>query len=726
MRRAQVTYFVIIGLVVLIVVALLIMLVQRRMNIEPIRTVPAEFEPVRQHVLSCMRIIGTDAVHEVARKGGYLSLDEISIGNENLVIDPDNPTGSDAVIFNPADGGSAVPYYLYLRGNEISSLVPSVETVERGLATYIQQRLPDCLNFGAYPDFVITPSPAFNASVVLYNESFVVMYDRVVEMQKGTSTATIEQFVEELEIPLGRYRNIAIEIAGRELANQYLERFMLYIISTYGGINQELPPTAGFEESFVPKFWVQSNVERDYQQLLYALTPNLRVAGAKGVMDVPPQADAYVQGFLDMTLLPIVSQRVDDIEVSFHYLNQPIDLDVRPRAGELIKPRTDKISGYLFMPPRQNNYYNFFYDVSAPFVVELHHEANAMDFTFLFALEGNLIDNKNVLEWLTGNGTIPWDPNLLTVDIIDQPSPVELNRIGFTHNVTKPLLCDKHFRTSPTFAIVEDRLTGRPLANVSFAFRCGFYASCPVGTSERSEFGQYALDTMLPPCTGGLLRAERDGYATIEREVTTQPNRQSTPVPTIQMWPYVEKNITFVKYIMRRTGFGPPRPTGPYPLTGGDYVQATIKRETQLYGEHPHSVSLFANATERSGPVLLTPGRYSIEALYYNNDGYTIPAKCEEYCWDETPWNPFDSDECVAMPEDDIEIKPAPWGGLSLGGGSGLSWYIPDGLQLYRAREIIIPVFVGEPPRCIEDLERMGLYPEWTESARFMAYPQMR
>ncbi len=763
MKRGQLTIFVIIGIVLLVLIAMLLVITRTRVELEPVRTVPAEFEPLRQHVLECVQLIGSDAIKEVASHGGYL--DPLH-HDPAFLLDQSHPVESDLVLFNSADTSSAVPYYFYLQSPStcsacsFSSLAPSKEQVENDIGTYIEEHLDNCINFGVYPDLTVEASPDRTISVTVTNESVTVLLDWIVRMQRGDSSATIEQFYKRIDIPLGRYLNTAYEIAESELYFQYLENFLLYIINTYGGIGRPLPGLSGFEESFTPSFWVRTNVERNFRQLLYALTPALKVIGAAGDNPVAPTGDPYLDNFLRLMRLPaVVNNNITNLSINFHYLDQPIYLKVSPSKGELIKPRSEKSEGVLFIPPRQMNYYDFFYDLSVPFIVEIRDPQH--DVSFLFALEANLRDNKNFMQWVTGHGTIPWRTDLLDLEISVPQTGLGVTSgtgVTFSHNrsVSTPLCKVRkarfQARTWDAGVYVHGVPRPRRLENVSLSFRCGYLAECELGMTHRGNFFA-EWNGKLPPCAGGLVKASKDGYLAATVEVSTLADDGSVRAHpssyTFNLYPFVEKRVRFEKYLLDWRGRVK---RGPLPLDDNDVVRVEFRRHQQQWGEDSYSVTVmseqsdaspgsmdsswetasressqagvsnlfavlptqqdFANAEgqiDENGRLIqnvsLVPGTYDVSVQYYDKNGRTIPKHCQKYCYcpcwscSVPSWAGGCDEKCVYIPENEpIEIEFAPWGGLEMNSNTR-PWIVRPG-ELYADTELVIPVLVAEDVCC--------------------------
>lgn len=129
MKRGQVTYFIIAGLIILIAVVLI--LVSRIDYIEnlfdvqrsKLMGVANEVEPVKEYIEGCMWEIGNDAITLVMIQGGYLYPD-LNPGFYNS--------------FSSID----VAYWYY----DQRDISPSVEEIARDVGIYVDEILPTCID----------------------------------------------------------------------------------------------------------------------------------------------------------------------------------------------------------------------------------------------------------------------------------------------------------------------------------------------------------------------------------------------------------------------------------------------------------------------------------------------------------------------------------------------------------------------------------------------------
>jgi hypothetical protein len=714
MRKAQITLWVILGIVLLLLVSLLFMLF-RSPDLRSLENLPGDFQPVQQHLLDCVETVAIAGLKEMGSHGGYIAPRDPTWTGEELGVDLFSPTEGELLLANKGDIESGVPYYLYLKGENrcefctISSLTPSIEEMESQLERYILEHLPQCVNYGLFPDISVTPGLDEEIAVTINEENLLIEYERQLSLSSRTQTVTARNFPVLLELPYGRYYAMAKAITQKEIDTQFLENYLLYLISAYSGRDADLPPFADYEESFSPSFWVLLPVQQRLQEILFSTTPLLQVLETKDVGPPPRFDDPYMQGFFEMLYLDLLDDpRSEELSIHISYLNDPLYVEISPREGQLLKPHTERIPSILLFPARQQNYYNFLYDVSVPFLVEIRHEGamETTDFSFLFALEANIRDNKNLIEWLSGRGTLPWSNQLITYDLEEPAQPPEMSVPAdaplHVHNQSIPhFFCSQ--RVMPFQMKVFDGSTvpSVPLQDVDFAFSCGHYASCPVGHSVHD--GSYArLETSLPVCIGGLLKAEKEGYHTKMARLSTQ---FETSLPDMLLYPYKDVPVSFVKHRFGEEN-GVERYLGTEELDEDDTVMVTL-RLLNSDDEAPHVTSAFFDkGVAEIGTVSLVPGHYEVTVQYLDNEGFFIPATAE----------------CDITVDDDLNVTPAPLGGLELSGET--RYFHVERSLLYGAESLTIPFFVAPTPRCVDQLDRLGDVRQYTRQNLDKAFPQ--
>jgi len=154
-RKAQITLFVIIGLVLLLVVALLLFLPKLKTSkITPgaVTTPILEVSAVEGTVKQCLYAVGKEGVQKLGAHGGYIYPEKFGI-----ISNPFLPTESSGIsIFGDSD---VIPYWFYLKSSNTCktgcvvtseqpplSLKDGDRSMESQLKSYIEEKIGECLN----------------------------------------------------------------------------------------------------------------------------------------------------------------------------------------------------------------------------------------------------------------------------------------------------------------------------------------------------------------------------------------------------------------------------------------------------------------------------------------------------------------------------------------------------------------------------------------------------
>jgi len=73
-KRGQVTIFIIIGIILLIILALFLYFRGESLDLEPQEKIPSEFVPVRNLIEECMQVHAKEGIYLLGIQGGYTKL----------------------------------------------------------------------------------------------------------------------------------------------------------------------------------------------------------------------------------------------------------------------------------------------------------------------------------------------------------------------------------------------------------------------------------------------------------------------------------------------------------------------------------------------------------------------------------------------------------------------------------------------------------------------------
>jgi len=263
----------------------------------------------------------------------------------------------------------------------------------------------------------------------------------------------------------------------------------------------------------------------------------------------------------------------------------------------------------------------------------------------------------------------------------------------------------------------------------------------------------------MPICTNGYVLFEKEGYETKRVELTT---RQDTPtnLGNVALYKKITKNISIQKFQINYlykldNSFGIPTRCfipglNSLLMFSGDCFEA-VKHKLKIKGVDITNESIILTENEsvivkfelinngispdhkvytkitgnESQEVELIPGRYAIDITYLDAEGVSIPEDCDKACekcaWYET----CTVKHCKYYPPNQIELKPAPWGGLDF--NESMPVYLSPSNLYNNNTEIELYIITYPEPNeiaCLDSLEEMGKKTEYTLKYRSMLIPK--
>ncbi|MBI1969567.1 hypothetical protein HYS48_02635 [Candidatus Woesearchaeota archaeon] len=171
-KRGQVTFFVILGIFLLVVVGLFYAQLEREMAIKAPPSLSFDRGAIQQYVESCIASIGEEALQWIGEHSGYFEL----------------PT--EAVTGSPLQAA----YYFYLD----KDLMPSKERIEQEISRYLDEELFFCLkNFADFPGMYIIPDEVATTATIL-DESVLFEVRMPLRIQQEASETKISLFRNEM------------------------------------------------------------------------------------------------------------------------------------------------------------------------------------------------------------------------------------------------------------------------------------------------------------------------------------------------------------------------------------------------------------------------------------------------------------------------------------------------------------------------------------------------
>lgn len=533
--KGQVTVFIIIG-IILVLVSLFTYYLIQQVTVQEVTAggrpvlerVPQEFQSIQAFTESCIQSTGETALLLLGQQGGYIDTTPLGEFSET------NPTEGNGVVL----GDLQVPYWHFNsapnRGNKVvfSSHQPSLHqsgaelSIESQLNSYLEAKLPECLN-----DYQLFLQQGFDvqrgdieAKTSVTNQGVQFLVEIPLELRKGESTVSPELFYAEVPLKLKEMYGVADTIANVQQNASVVERHGLELVSIFSAPDLEhLPPTSLTTfEPFPIVFWNERDVQQNFQRLLSSYVPLLQVLGSSNFHDyiyAPAPSSDLFQSTRDNMVLPL--QGAEDLEVSFDYFNWPLYLDTNSRNG-VIQPYHTSMNYKVVHFNMQN--YDTHYDLSYPVLVTLRDpEAfGGKGYEFLFALESNIRNNQPAV-----------------ADEVQERYPAQVSRLA----------CDKEaWEAGPLRTIVVDSSTQEPLAGVQLGFMIPEQDNCQIGLTDETG----SVDSTYPAVYGGVVSLIKPEYLTNFYPIDTYKQRERSGLlgyavagfanPAIEMHPY--KTVT--------------------------------------------------------------------------------------------------------------------------------------------------------------------------------------
>jgi|FLOH01.1.fsa_nt_gi hypothetical protein len=543
-KSGQVTIFVVLGIVLVLVVALFLV---ARHNLEANKPSTgladdSDAKQIQLYVSNCLSSVSEQAIKKAGLTGGNLFVDDLTISPI--------PTDSDALIFSPAE----IPYWHYLKdcnqatiGCLASNQPPLCKpgrpcvvqdstgpnSIEEQLSRYAEEQLSYCINgFKDFQDnFEIQEQSEPVVDVIIGDGEVVFYMDYPLEIKTISKNVveSINEFSTSQEINFKEIYEVANAIIKAERDTNLFERATLNLITVYSGVDGDLlPPTSDVKlfNHFNKEFWIRSEVERDLQQdvLPYVALVQFQntIESYNPVFTTDSSSNAgFIDGFWSSFDIKLTDLNITtNIKSDVIYTYEPIFLEIG--NSELIEPKPYDTGGDLLgkLLGAAITDYRFEYDLSYPLVISLNQDdaLNGEGFEFNFAVEVNIRKNHPV------NSEI---------------SPVEVSTPFMTGLDSQAQLVDKKI-TIETF----NKHTGEVLPNVIISYYCGYMFD--VGATGLSN-GDAVFEGKLPFCQfGGKIILEKNGYLTA---VIDYENLEGGPDEyfTAELWPAANKEIEILK-----------------------------------------------------------------------------------------------------------------------------------------------------------------------------------
>lgn len=205
MRKGQISFFVILGLVLVSIIIGMVLYREEvysklgEVGIVKEAALPPQVENIKDETRACLQYFGEDAIVLLGLHGGYLKLD---------------PRIQYSKAFTGAfsDMGYEGTAYLYYEGQK---KVPSLKTIEQGIINYIKENIKECQK--EYTGFKIDYDTRYSPKVEIQEEKVSFDIAWYVTVTKDEKEYKIRNFKFDTPVALGKMYNIVNEIIDMQV-----------------------------------------------------------------------------------------------------------------------------------------------------------------------------------------------------------------------------------------------------------------------------------------------------------------------------------------------------------------------------------------------------------------------------------------------------------------------------------------------------------------------------
>lgn len=657
-KRGQVTLFIILGIILLLIGGTVIYFITRTPDVEEVEVerrveVSVASQPIQTYVQECIQSTAKQGV-VLMQQGGYINLTE---SFPNIKADATNPTESDVLVVME---GIQLPYWLYMKSSnnclqncKFDTKKPNLyktsgePSVEGQLERYLESELSECVdNLNAFSEqgYVLIEEGEPIADIVVTSGSLDIQVDYPITFEYEESTTDLQRFNAELDFDFQGIFELAEELINAETTgttNFYLERNTLNWIQGFSGVTRDkLPPPFGQGDCDENVFWTTPEVENKLKPVLSTYVSAIQPAGINNQIDLTNAENDMQLSLYSQAIIPINNTISSGYEVSYDYLDWPIYFVIDPERGGLIEPNTIGAEPIGFCLTE----YKFAYDVSYPVLVTITDpEAfNGEGYSLQFAMEANIRNNEPMNESASYS--------------LEAEIPVIAE---------EPMLCNRNQRLSGEITVnAKDARTNEALedAMVSFCIPDATGScvdSCLIGVTD----AEGKLKEKFPLGQGLIILNKKPDYYPYAAAYLTQYNQEGEL--TIPLEPYRTLDVDVIKKIKSKE-ICYTKHNCTWNLTDtektletGESAVISMTRMDRSYSQHTQSIFFQPGLPNQT--VELIPGNYEVNILITTDKTINIPE--DEICVG------IIFRECT--PLEALDLENVPGGGVTINNETG-------------------------------------------------------
>lgn len=502
-KRGQISLFIILGLLILLVTALFVYFNQYFFQY---LGVSSEIKPIVNIIEGCVQETAEQGLLLASLQGGYLQLPD------ELAYLPDATV----------DLGFKVPLWYYNQKNT----APALSLIEEQLADHIEQKTSDC--FGDFKSlqeqYVFGPVPTPEVKVNIGDDRVVITFTMPLKVTTGTEETIIPTLTFTKDNTFGKKYKLATTIMQKENKDNFLEKLTDEIIAS-----SDYLPYEGMEFTCQPRIWLDQQIDNHLQEIIQHNLPRLYFT------DTATKApdDLYYKNVYTINLnTPFFK----DLIVKTIVPSQAIHAEVHPKENG--KVTYLNMVADTFMLPCVKVYHHK-YDLTYNVLFEIKTDAVGED-TIPFYFATPIIVKRN--EPNRNNEIEPWPSEVLELQskaFCERQEDISLYTLNPEKGVITavPAVTENWKYELQVYAI--DNILQQPIADATVKYRCG-RLECDIGTTAYNNLGIPFLRDKFPTCLNGKIVVERKGYFKSEEIQTIDETAEQAivNVPLTRLLPY--------------------------------------------------------------------------------------------------------------------------------------------------------------------------------------------
>ncbi len=484
-KKAQVTIFIILGIVLLLAVVLVFTLKEEITKFKPEELITPTKGKVENFIITCMDKVGEEALFKVGLQAGYIEVPEeiVKDASMNLKVSPMN----------------VVPYW----AEGPNTHIPSLEEIKIRIDKYLEENVRNCLfemqAFQSTYNLIEKTQPLADTKIGENGVIFNLKWNVEIRDKSGEVITEVINHVSESRIKLKQVYEMARRVVEKEMEVLKFEDITQDLIS----LEHPDLPVSGIELKCTKKTWELQKVKDTLLNMLRINIRELKIQGTEFV-EFPEELTYYQNHYI----WDIGEDYINpDVSVAFNFDERyPYTFAVTPLSGN--KMKSSQMGGGEMLSFLCIQTWKFTYDLIYPVLVRVRDETTGYEFNTAFTV--HLIKNTPY------RGEAYARPSYIVEKATDE---------DYCKNLNVPL-------TVYTNELVENNYTGvyytDPLEDVNLSFTCLRYR-CEMGQSEYDFAAQghvAGIITNFPYCVGGILRGVKEGYKEDWVRVVTSPSKE--------------------------------------------------------------------------------------------------------------------------------------------------------------------------------------------------------